>query len=279
MHKKSISGTLTVALLLCAGCTTVQKGSATGGGIGAAVGAVTGSSTTFGGAKGAVLGLGLGGVAGAMLSEEYYSDKATGDADLTKGQVEEMENKLRVREAEVAELKDAVGREKAQQEALLEAHGKVREELERLRDQLGENVQVERGQKTVTVTILSEVLFDSGKGQLSTKGQSALHEAAVAIRREFPEAEIEVRGHTDNVPIRYSKHKSNWELSSARALAVLHYLIEKEGFSAEKIRATGFGNTRPVASNDTPEGRRKNRRAEIVIYPRAVEVADGDVAQ
>jgi len=80
-----------------------------------------------------------------------------------------------------------------------------------------------------------------------------------------------VEGHTDNEPIKYSGWRSNWELSSGRALAVVHYLIDKRNLEPDRIRAVGFGEFQPVASNDAPEGRRQNRRVEIVILPAAIK--------
>jgi len=102
----------------------------------------------------------------------------------------------------------------------------------------------------------------------------ALSEAARIIKNQFSNEEIEIRGHTDNVPIRYSNYKSNWELSAARALSVLHYMIEQEGLSPKRLHAAGYGKTRPVASNDTSEGRSKNRRAEILIRTSDVSVTE-----
>jgi chemotaxis protein MotB len=83
-----------------------------------------------------------------------------------------------------------------------------------------------------------------------------------------------VRGHTDNVPIRYSDWKDNWELSGARARSVLHYLVSQEGFQRERVSFAGYGPTKPVASNNSASGRRKNRRAEIVVLPQNMEVEE-----
>ncbi|MFC1594414.1 flagellar motor protein MotB, partial [Candidatus Omnitrophota bacterium] len=82
---------------------------------------------------------------------------------------------------------------------------------------------------------------------------------------------IAVEGHTDNVPIRYSGWLSNWELSSARALSVLHFLIDEGGINPERLSANGYGEFHPVVSNDTPEGQQQNRRVEIVILPEQIK--------
>jgi chemotaxis protein MotB len=94
------------------------------------------------------------------------------------------------------------------------------------------------------------------------------------LAENVPENDIGIEGHTDNEPIRYSGWKSNWELSTARALSVLHYLIDKKGISPLRVSAIGYGEYRPVASNVDKEGRRLNRRVEIVILPKATKVKE-----
>jgi chemotaxis protein MotB len=82
---------------------------------------------------------------------------------------------------------------------------------------------------------------------------------------------VRVEGHTDNVPVTTERYASNWELSSARATAVLRYLVDDGDVDPSTVFAAGYGEFRPVASNLTPEGRALNRRADLVIlYPAAV---------
>ena len=134
-----------------------------------------------------------------------------------------------------------------------------------------EGVSLSMEQKGLVITFLDEVLFDSGKAKIKSKAYAALDKVASVITSKAPDLNIGVEGHTDNVPIKYSGWKSNWELSTARATSVLHYLIEK-GVLPEKLAATGYGEYRPVASNENAEGRRKNRRVEIVILPELKKV-------
>jgi chemotaxis protein MotB len=129
-------------------------------------------------------------------------------------------------------------------------------------------------EQAITYTLVSEVLFGSGKASLTSGGKSALSKAAQSIRQQYPDAMIQVRGHTDNVPIKYSAFKSNWELSCVRAASVVRYLVESEGFLPSQLSAVGCGDTEPIASNDTADGRAKNRRAELVVFPQGVRVAD-----
>jgi chemotaxis protein MotB len=80
---------------------------------------------------------------------------------------------------------------------------------------------------------------------------------------------VVVEGHTDNVPISSKKYRSNFELSAARAFSVINYFINTEKMSPEKFSTFGYGEYRPVSSNDTEEGRAKNRRIEINIIRKA----------
>ena len=133
-------------------------------------------------------------------------------------------------------------------------------------------------EKGLVITFVDSVLFDSGKAELRSAASKSLDKVAKVCRRQVADREIGIEGHTDNQPIKYSGWKSNWELSTARATSVLHYLVKK-GISPERLSATGFGEFRPVTTNKTAEGRQKNRRVEIVILPeklsRVKEVPSG----
>ncbi len=121
----------------------------------------------------------------------------------------------------------------------------------------------------LVITFVSSVLFDSGKAELRLQAHEALNKVVAVCHKIVADREIGIEGHTDNQPIKYSGWKSNWELSTARATSVLHYL-EKEGISPERLSATGFGKYRPLDTNKTVEGRQKNRRVEIVILPEEI---------
>jgi chemotaxis protein MotB len=94
---------------------------------------------------------------------------------------------------------------------------------------------------------------------------------------EHPQLKIHVVGHTDNLPIRpeaRGRFASNWELSTARALAAVHFLTEKAGVDPRRVGAVGYGEYRPLADNATAEGRAKNRRIAITILPDELAGAD-----
>ena len=139
----------------------------------------------------------------------------------------------------------------------------------RLKDEIrNKDIQLEMAQRGLVITFLTEILFDSGKAEIKQSGKDALDKVARVFSEKDITQDIGVEGHTDNDPIKHSGWKSNWELSTARATSVLHYLIDAKGMDPKKLSATGYGEYRPVASNAAPEGKQKNRRVEIIIKPK-----------
>jgi chemotaxis protein MotB len=123
-------------------------------------------------------------------------------------------------------------------------------------------VSVTEGLKGITVEINASVLFPLGEARLQPSAVKALRAVAeVAATADFP---ITVEGHTDPTPIATPQFPSNWELSGARASSVVRLFVES-GVAPPRLTATGYGEQRPVASNDTPEGRSRNRRVTILI--------------
>ena len=117
----------------------------------------------------------------------------------------------------------------------------------------------------MVLVLPTDVLFGSGRADLSDEGKSAVGEVGKALA-DFPDRRFQVEGHTDNVPINTKKYPSNWELASARALGVVRALLDA-GMSPSSVSAASYGANRPAASNDTDAGKAKNRRIEIVIVP------------
>ena len=131
------------------------------------------------------------------------------------------------------------------------------------------DVTISNLQGKLTVNILDRVMFDSGEAILKPAGESVMRKIA-ALLAEHPQLKIHVIGHTDNVPIRpeaRNRFASNWELSTARALAAVHFLTEKAGVNPRRVGAIGYGEYRPLADNATAEGRARNRRIAITILP------------
>lgn len=134
-------------------------------------------------------------------------------------------------------------------------------------------------EKGLVITVLGDVLFDSGREKIRHGAYALLDKVATVLQENLPKFNVGIEGHTDNMPIKLSGWKSNWELSAARALSVLHYLVDEKDISPGRISAIGYGEYRPVASNDTKEGRQLNRRVEIVILPQFVKAKEGDLKE
>ena len=118
----------------------------------------------------------------------------------------------------------------------------------------------------LTLDVLDKILFDSGKVEIKPEGREVLNRV-VDILAVTTDKEILVEGHTDNIPIAGNlskKYPTNWELSAARAINIVRYL-EEQGIDPQVLAAVALGEQRPVAENDTPEGRAKNRRITIIL--------------
>ncbi|MCS7215037.1 MAG: OmpA family protein [Thermodesulfovibrio sp.] len=123
-------------------------------------------------------------------------------------------------------------------------------------------VTIKSDARGITITLPDSLLFSSGSAELKSESIETLIKLSDKLK-EIP-GKIAIEGHTDNVPIRSSTYKSNWELSSARASSVLHFLLQ-QGLSPDRFLIAGYGEYRPIASNETAEGRTKNRRVELII--------------
>jgi len=172
-------------------------------------------------------------------------------AQLQKEKVKEVEQVVKKKDRELSEL----------EKAKLELEDALKKEIGNYKAKLE---MTERG---LVITFLSEVFFDSGKDVIREDGKESIRKVAEVLNRDVPNSNVAIEGHTDNQPIKYSAWKTNWELSSARALAVLHYLIDGCKVKPTRLSANGYGEFRPVAQNNTKENMQKNRRVEIVILP------------
>lgn len=131
------------------------------------------------------------------------------------------------------------------------------------------DVRVDEQAGTITVTLPNSVLFASGKAALIRTNSAELDQIYDTIRQRYRGRLIDVVGHTDSDPIRKTKDqwKDNWDLSAARALTVLRYLVDR-GIEPKNIRGVAAGESRPIASNSSASGKAKNRRVEIVVHMR-----------
>lgn len=175
----------------------------------------------------------------------------------------------------IQSLQSEIGRLNQELEELIEARQRLagaKSELERrLKDEMeAGNLSVTMEERGLVVTVLDRVLFNSGKAKLKTGSHGTLGKVAEVLSQKVSGHVVYVEGHTDNEPIKYSGWRSNWELSTARATEVIHYFINEQNFDPKRLVATGYGEFQPVMTNDTTEGRMKNRRVEIVISPKKV---------
>ena len=164
---------------------------------------------------------------------------------------QQLEVELQAREARLAEVQSTYD----------ELVGKLEQEIER-----GE-VRISELKGKLTVNVVDKILFDSGKAALKPAGIKVLQQIG-DILNSAVDKNIQVEGHTDNVPISgglAAKYPSNWELSTARATTVLHFLQDKVGVSGERLSAVGYGEYQPISSNATAKGRAENRRIQIVL--------------
>jgi len=135
-----------------------------------------------------------------------------------------------------------------------------------------DQVKLKMMEKGLVITFVADILFDSGKEKIKAGAEPILKKVARVLKENVPDLNVGIEGHTDNEPIKHSGWRSNWELSTTRALSVLHYLTDDEGILPERLSAIGYGEFQPVATNDTKEGRQANRRVEIVIIPKLQKV-------
>lgn len=124
-------------------------------------------------------------------------------------------------------------------------------------------VSIENGR--IVINLPENVLFASGSAAVNAEGKIALKNIA-GVLKEFTDRRFQIEGHTDSVPIKSSAFPSNWELSTARSLSVLHLMVE-EGVLSTNVSAAGFGEYHPRSDNETKEGRALNRRIEIIMQP------------
>lgn len=144
---------------------------------------------------------------------------------------------------------------------------------ERLAREIGdEEVQLSRQEKGLVITFVADILFDSGKAKLRPEAYPSMDKVARVLNENVPDFKVGIEGHTDDQPIKFSPWKSNWRLSSERALGVLEYLVEEKQVAPGRLSALAYGEYQPVADNATAAGKKMNRRVEIVVFPKIARV-------
>lgn len=133
-------------------------------------------------------------------------------------------------------------------------------------------IEVNMDERGLVIRFVDGVLFDSGKAHIKESAKSILNKIAPELKESHRHVRIE--GHTDNLPISTREFPSNWELSTARAVNVVKFMIENHNFSPYILSAAGYGEYRPVAPNDSAKHRALNRRVDIIILKSAQEAEE-----
>jgi chemotaxis protein MotB len=219
-----------------------------------------------------------GSINGLQAEKEHFTAERNGLGtrlnalqEETNRTIEELRNRNAELEGDKQMLGESIALLKKTKEAEVKTVSKTYEEL--LAEMKGE---IEQGQIAITelqgkltVEVVDKILFDSGQAEVKPEGLAVL-KRVVEILMTVEDKVIRIEGHTDNIPIAGAlakRYPTNWELSAARALNVTRYL-EKEGIDPTILSAAAFGEYQPVAENDTPEGRAKNRRIAIILLPK-----------
>lgn len=178
-------------------------------------------------------------------------------------------------------LKGLLERERAEKGQLAGQVSQGQQTIEELQRQIAErektpaevtgfkygDVSIDPSAGTITVTLPNAILFSPGSAMLKKATNVELDHIQSVLKQKYAGKQIDVVGHTDSDPIKKSKWKDNWELSAQRALAVVRYLVRR-GIPEDSVRAVGRGESQPIASNATANGKARNRRVEIVVYMR-----------
>lgn len=180
--------------------------------------------------------------------------------------LKELEKQLNVRSERVDELERLVAAKDAAMKKLKDALSKA------LLDFEGKGLTVEERDGKVYVSMENKLLFGSGSWNLGPEGRRAVKQLGNVLAQN-PDIAVLIEGHTDNVPFKGGGQVSgNWDLSTKRATAIVEILKENEAINPENLTAAGRGEFAPIASNDTPEGRARNRRIEVILTPKLDEI-------
>lgn len=220
-----------------------------------------------------------------MRAQRQQNQKCDADYQAALSEIQELKKRLlesgvnldnltQSLEEQTRALKEYEQRAK-QLEAIRARFELLRTKLQKL-TKLGLTVEVRDNR--MLIALPGDVLFDSGKDKLTDGGIEILSQIGQIIRADddLRSREFQVAGHTDNVPLSRGPYKDNWGLSAMRARSVVDYLVSTEETGGQldpkNLSAAGYGSTDPLANNDTPEGRAKNRRVELVVMPNVEEM-------
>lgn len=181
--------------------------------------------------------------------------------------LEKLKKELEDRSNRVADLEKVIADKDAAMRALKDAISRALTDFE------GKGLTVEQRDGKVYVSMENKLLFNSGSWAVGTEGRRAVQQLGTVLGQN-PDIAVLIEGHTDNVPYQGSGQLSgNWDLSTKRATAIVNILRENSAINPENLTAAGRGEFAPIATNDTPEGRAKNRRIEVILTPKLDELS------
>ena len=137
------------------------------------------------------------------------------------------------------------------------------------KNSLTEIIKTREEDRGIVLQVDESLLFDPGKAEVKEASASILNTISKII--EETDNDIVAEGHTDNVPINSKEYESNWELSTARAMSIVKYLLENKKINPVRISLKGYGEYNPIVPNDTPENRTKNRRVDILVVEQKIK--------
>ncbi|WP_162416750.1 OmpA/MotB family protein [Cyclobacterium roseum] len=191
-------------------------------------------------------------------------DRAMSTSSSVRQELNEKEQRLSEQQQRLDLLQNLLDEQRAVMERLKTTIDKA------LVQYRSDELQVNEQDGKLYVSLQDKLLFSSGSATVNREGREALGKLAVVLNNS-PEIQIMVEGHTDDVPIRGS-FEDNWELSTGRATAIVRILTETYDVAPERVIAAGRSFYEPKAPNDSPEGRAKNRRTEIILTPQLNEL-------
>ena len=145
----------------------------------------------------------------------------------------------------------------------IETESEVRHMLSALLKESEGAIDVKSDSRGVVISVADNLFFETGSADIKGASKEVFDSLATVLTK-LPQM-IRIEGHSDNIPIKNASYPSNWELSASRAINVAKYLIDAHGIQPERLSTTGYAEFRPITSNDSPDGRAKNRRVDIVI--------------
>ncbi|APU68420.1 OmpA/MotB family protein [Christiangramia flava] len=183
-----------------------------------------------------------------------------------QNRLEKLEKDLRSRSQRVDELERVIAEKDAKMNALKDAVSNALTNFE------GKGLTVEQRNGKVYVSMENKLLFDSGSWAVNAEGRKAVKQLGQVLA-ENPDIAVLIEGHTDNVPYNGSGQlKDNWDLSTKRATSIVQILRENSGIDPQNLTAAGRGEFAPVATNETAQGKAKNRRIEVILTPKLDEI-------